>query len=121
MARVLLVEDDATYANLAGILLGMLGHEVIAATRGDEGLRLALEQLPHLVVMDSNLPGLDGLAVVRRLREEPATRLIPVLGLTADRVGEPDRDAALAAGFSAYSEKPTRLAAFRDLIEPLLV
>ena len=101
-SRILIVEDDPDTARLAGLYLARDGHKVIAATDGIEGLRLAREAHPDLVVLDLMLPLLDGMEVCRTLRDES---MVPIIILTA-RVEEVDRLAGLDLGADDYVSKP---------------
>ncbi len=99
---VLIVEDDPTVAQLIRLYLIRDGHDVVTATDGQEGLRIALERKPDLMLLDLNLPGMDGMEVCRRVRAE--TRM-PVVMVTA-RVDEEDRLAGLDLGADDYILKP---------------
>ena len=100
--KVLIVEDDPDTVKLVGLYLARDGHKVLTAADGLEGLRLAREARPDLVVLDLNLPGLDGMEVCRALREES---VVPIVMLTA-RVDEKDRLAGLDLGADDYVIKP---------------
>jgi CheY-like chemotaxis protein len=103
-ARILAVDDVLHNLELMTYLLHAAGHEVLGATTGAEALALAEEHDPHLVVLDLQLPDLDGYEVLARLRSRSPAR-VPVIAVTAyAMVG--DRDAALAAGFDGYLAKP---------------
>lgn len=116
--RVLLVEDSATYGELATLLLEEVGCVVTRAATAEEGLRLAREEPPDVIMMDTNLPGMDGFHAVRMLRDDPRTRHIPAVGMTADRIRSDEALArARAAGFDAYIEKPVDHASFRRLLQ----
>lgn len=120
-ARILLVEDSATYAELATMLLEAAGYTVVRAATAQEGLRLARDASPSLILMDMNLPGMDGLHAVQLLRADPRTSRIPTVGLTADRIwSEQERERARAAGFDAYVEKPSDASAFHAMVAPFL-
>jgi two-component system alkaline phosphatase synthesis response regulator PhoP len=99
---VLVVEDDAVALELVRLYLQKDGHKVITASTGTEGLRLALEARPDLMVLDLMLPGIDGLEICRRLRQESS---VPIVMLTA-RVEEEDRLAGLDLGADDYITKP---------------
>jgi CheY-like chemotaxis protein len=104
-ARILAVEDTPHNLELMGYLLRSAGHEVYAATTGDEGLRMAQELQPDLVVLDVQLPGLNGYEVLSRLRADPTMAAVPVIAVTAyAMVG--DREHGLASGFDGYLAKP---------------
>ena len=96
-----------------------LGHEVHEATTGDEGLRLARELAPDLVLLDMMMPGRSGLDVVQDLRADPSLADVAVVMVTA-RVQADDREAALAAGADAFLSKPFRPAELVALVSELL-
>lgn len=101
-STILIVEDDPDTVNLVGLYLGRDGHKVISARDGLDGLRLAREARPDLVVLDLMLPRLDGMEICRALREEST---VPIIMLTA-RVEEDDRLAGLDLGADDYVTKP---------------
>ncbi len=105
--RVLLVEDEPAIRQLVAEMLEDAGVELRCAAGGAEGLRDARRHRPHLVLLDIVLPDLDGIAVCRLLRRQPALRDVPVYMLTA-RVRKADREAARRAGATGYIEKPFR-------------
>jgi len=106
MTRILLVEDDADIAlSLRTKLEREGGYDVEVVGDGPSGLARATEAPPELVVLDVNLPGMDGFEVCRRLRKTPATAAVPVIMLTA-RIGEDDRVRGLDLGADDYITKP---------------
>ncbi len=107
MARVLIVEDNPANMTLATFLLESAGHSVLAATDGETGLRLAREERPRLILMDIQLPGMDGLEAVGLLKRDDATRAIPVIALTALAM-KGDEQRIRAAGCDGYIAKPIR-------------
>jgi CheY-like chemotaxis protein len=102
---ILLVEDNETIRAAFGILLTESGYRVLDAGTGADALRLALEELPDLVLMDLGLPDIGGLEVTRQLKANPQTRPAPVIALTG-RALEADQEASMAAGCAAYLSKP---------------
>jgi CheY-like chemotaxis protein len=102
---VLVVEDNALNLKLVRDVLVHAGYRVVEATSGEEGVRVAIELRPDLVLMDLQLPGIDGAEALRRLRADPAARAIPVVAVTALAMKEDHEDAALV-GFDGYIEKP---------------
>jgi CheY-like chemotaxis protein len=112
VATVLVVEDDESNLELVTALLERLGHRSAAARSAEEAACVLRASRPALVLMDVRLPGLDGLALTRQLKANPATASIPVIALTA-HARPADREAALAAGCAAWITKPldTRLLA----------
>jgi two-component system cell cycle response regulator len=118
-ARILIVEDDPVTRELMAGLLEKAGHAVTRAGDGADGLRLALEGRPDLVVCDLYLPSMDGHAVARALRREPACAAIPLLAVSALAQGG-DRERVLAAGFDGYLCKPLEAASFVAEVEAFL-
>jgi cysteine sulfinate desulfinase/cysteine desulfurase-like protein/signal transduction histidine kinase len=116
MARILHIEDDPNNRRLVQKLLGAAGHEVIEAERGVEGIRLARDTLPDLVLVDINIPELDGYEVTLRLRGMPALREVPIVAITA----EGDRDSTLAVGCDGFIAKPIDAAHFAETIAQFL-
>jgi len=104
-ARILVVEDNPLNLKLVRDVLGAAGYEVVAATSGEEGLQMATECPPDLVLMDLQLPGIDGAETMRRLRAGPVTDEVPVIAVTAFAMAE-DEANATRAGFDGYIEKP---------------
>ncbi|HET7128566.1 MAG TPA: response regulator [Gaiellaceae bacterium] len=102
---VLLVEDNAKNMKLLRDVLTAKGYDVLEAASGEEAVALAADELPQLVLMDVQLPGIDGVAALRRVRADARTAAIPVLALTAQAM-EGDRERFLAAGFDGYLSKP---------------
>jgi len=103
--RVLVVEDNEKNMKLVRDILQAMGYEPLEATTGAEALVVAAENAPALVLMDIQLPDLDGAEALRRLRSDERTAGIPVLALTAQAM-EGDRERFLAAGFDGYLSKP---------------
>ncbi len=119
MSRILLCDNEQSLRNLMRASLDGLGHEVHEATTGDEGLRLARELAPDLVLLDMMMPGRSGLDVVQDLRADPSLADVAVVMVTA-RVQADDREAALAAGADAFLSKPFRPAELVALVSELL-
>lgn len=107
--QVLYVEDNLTNQKLVqAVFQKQLGLEVTLALTAEEGLAIARERLPNLILMDLNLPGMDGYSALKALRADPATRHIPVMAVTAQSRPE-DLEKGRAAGFDAYLTKPLKL------------
>lgn len=113
MARVLVVEDNASNLTLATFLLESAGHTVLSATDAEAGLTLARDEQPALILMDIQLPGMDGLEATGILKGDPLTREIPVIALTALAM-KGDEERIRAAGCDGYIAKPMR---YRDFLE----
>ncbi len=103
--KILLVEDNPVNRRLAEFLLRSQGYQVRAATNAQEAFDTIKAERPDLILMDVQLPGMDGLEATRKLKEEPATRDIPVVAVTSYAM-KGDREKALAAGCSGYITKP---------------
>jgi two-component system cell cycle response regulator DivK len=120
MARVLIVEDNPTNMTLAVFLLQSVGHTVLSATDAEAGLTLARDEQPNLILMDIQLPGMDGLEATVLLKRDDATRAIPVIALTALAM-KGDEERIRAAGCDGYIAKPMRYKDFLAAIEAQLV
>jgi signal transduction histidine kinase len=112
MSRILHIEDDPTNRLLVRKLLGAEGHEVIDAADGLDGVRHALAVRPDLVLVDLNIPGLDGYEVTLRLRSEPSLSGVPIVAITA----EGDRDTSFAVGCDGFIQKPIDARSFGSLV-----
>ena len=104
-ARVLVVEDNPANLMLVRAVLQRAGYRTAEARSGEEALQHLAASKPDLILMDIQLPGLDGLELTRRLKADPATTAIPVVALTAHAMSD-DRARALAAGCDGYLAKP---------------
>jgi two-component system cell cycle response regulator DivK len=105
MATVLIVEDNAANMTLGVFLLQSAGHTVITATDAEAGLSLARAQHPNLILMDIQLPGMDGLEATAQLKQDDVTHAIPVIALTALAM-KGDEERIRAAGCDGYIAKP---------------
>jgi two-component system cell cycle response regulator DivK len=103
--RVLIVEDNEKNMKLFRDVLQATGYSTLEATTGEEAIELSLSQAPALVLMDVQLPGIDGVEALERLRQNERTASIPVLALTAQAMSG-DRERFLEAGFDGYLAKP---------------
>jgi len=111
MARILVADDNPMNLYLTIELLEMEGHTVLTAANGEEAVREARAGLPDLILMDLRMPVMDGVQALRRLRDEEATRSIPVVALTASAM-KGAREKILAEGFDGYIEKPLEVGRF---------
>jgi CheY-like chemotaxis protein len=118
-ATVLVVEDNALNLKLVRDVLGHAGYRVLEAGDAERGIALAREQVPDLILMDVQLPGIDGVEALARLRADPATASIPVAALTALAMKE-DRERFVAAGFDGYLEKPVSVPALPGQVAALI-
>lgn len=116
---ILIVEDNPMNLKLARDVLEAKGYRVVAAENGEDGVALAGAEHPDLVLMDIQLPGIDGVEALRRLREDPATSRILVVAFTAS-VMAGERSRVTAAGFDAFVSKPIDLKPFLATIAKLL-
>ena len=119
MARVLVIEDNAANMKLASLLLCNAGHTMLCAVDAETGLTLARADQPDLILMDLQLPGMDGLAATALLKQDPATAAIPVIALTAMAM-KADREKSQLAGCDAYIAKPLRYKELYAAIDTLL-
>jgi two-component system cell cycle response regulator DivK len=103
--RILVVEDNPKNLKLVRDVLQYSGYEVIEATSGEDGVRLAATEDPDLILMDLQLPGIDGAEALRRIRASEQTRDVPVVAVTAFAMDD-DRQNAFDSGFTGYVEKP---------------
>jgi two-component system cell cycle response regulator DivK len=113
--RVLLVEDNDKNLKLARDILEFAGFTVTVATTGEDAVAQAELTVPDLILMDLQLPGIDGHEALARLRSNPDTRQVPVVALTASAMPM-DRERALAAGFDGFLEKPINVRTFPDQV-----
>jgi two-component system cell cycle response regulator DivK len=119
MTVVLVVEDNPRNLKLVRDLLEHAGYRTLEASTAEEGLALASAHRPDLVLMDVQLPGMDGVQALGRLRADPATNGIPVVAVTAFAMKH-DRARFLAAGFDGYVEKPISVRAFPGQVAEML-
>ena len=120
MARILVVEDNPDNMLLTVMLLQSVGHEVLPAVDAETGVALARRERPDLILMDIQLPGMDGLAATALLKADEATRAIPVIALTALAM-KGDEARIRAAGCDGYIAKPMRMHEFLAAVAARLV
>jgi two-component system cell cycle response regulator DivK len=116
---ILVVEDNERNLKLLRDVLEYAGYHVHAARTAEDGIALAVTEPPDLVLMDLQLPGIDGVEALRRLRGSPRTAGIPVVAVTAQAMKQ-DRERALRAGFDGYVEKPISVRTFPDQVRRFL-
>jgi two-component system cell cycle response regulator DivK len=116
---ILVVEDNEKNRKLVRDILTFKGYQVIETERGEEGVRLTKERLPNLVLMDIQLPGINGIEALRQIRADEATRTIAVVAVTAS-VMDRDRRTIMAAGFDGYQAKPLNVKEFLTAVEAIL-
>ena len=116
MPTVLVVEDNEMNMQLVEYLLEEGGFQILKASSGEEALKLTNENVPDLILMDIHLPGMDGLSVVKKMKESDRTNRIPILALTAHAM-RGDRDRFLQAGCDGYISKPIDVKTFVPSIQ----
>jgi two-component system, cell cycle response regulator DivK len=119
MARILVVEDNASNMQLVTFVLESGGHTVLASADAETGLTRARAEQPDLILMDIQLPGMDGLQATGLLKNDPATRTIPVVALTALAM-KGDAERILAAGCDGYIAKPMAYQVLLDAVASFL-
>lgn len=117
--RILVVEDNPKNLKLVRDVLTFSGYEVIEATSGEDGVRLAEEASPDLILMDLQLPGIDGTEALRQIRINEKNPDVPVVAVTAFAMNE-DRSRAFESGFNGYVEKPISARSLPQLIKDFL-
>ena len=116
---ILLIEDNVVNRTLIRDVLNFKGYQTLEAASAEEGIKLAIEKKPALVLMDFQLPGMNGIDALKALRAEPATAAIPVVAITAS-VMQQDRQEIMRAGFNGFIEKPINLRVFFDTVQRAL-
>jgi two-component system cell cycle response regulator DivK len=119
MAKIVIIEDNPANMKLAAFLLHRAGHEVLQAADAESGLALIREHLPALVLMDVQLPGMDGIKATRRLKADPAIAHIPVIALTSYAM-QGDEATMRAAGCDGYLPKPFHHRKLLAMVEKML-
>ena len=116
---ILIIEDNEKNRRLVRDVLQFKGYKTIETETGEEGVELARSRQPALVLMDIQLPGIDGITALRQLRDDPITRAIRVMAVTASAMTQ-DRQKILSAGFDGYQSKPINVKAFLEAVQELL-
>ncbi len=116
---ILIVEDNEKNRKLVRDVLQVKGYKTIESETAEEGIRLAQEARPALILMDIQLPGIDGITALKRLRAEPETREIPVIAVTASAMTN-KREAMLVEGFDGYQTKPISINDFLEEVRKVL-
>ena len=120
MARILIIEDNEHNLYLETFILQKNGHEVIQAISGEAGITQAAQELPDLILLDIQLPGMDGYTVAEALRENPAIETIPIIAVTSYAMTG-DRERILASGCTSYIEKPINPDTFHAEVSQFLL
>jgi len=116
---ILIVEDNDKNRKLMRDVLQFKGYRLAEAETGEDGIRLARELHPNLILMDIQLPGIDGIRAFRQIRDDPATATIPAIAVTASAMTQ-DRKTIMAAGFEGYQSKPLNVKAFLEAVRETL-
>ncbi len=116
---ILIIEDNEKNRKLCRDVLNVKGYRTIESETAEEGLKLAREKKPNLVLMDIQLPGIDGITALKQLRADPETAHIPVIAITASAMTH-NRTTMLAEGFDGYQTKPITLKDFLAELERVL-
>ncbi len=116
---ILIVEDNPKNLKLVRDTLQVKGYQTVEAETGEEGLRVARERHPALVLMDIQLPGISGIDALHRLRADPETRAIPVIAITASVMAQ-DRERIMAAGFDGFQGKPISVKELLETVRQIL-
>jgi len=119
MSLILIVEDNEKNLKLLRDVLQVKGYETVDAGTAEDGLRLARERKPKLILMDIQLPGMSGVDALKALRAEPETAGIPVVAVTAS-VMQQDRQQIMRAGFDGFIEKPISLRKLLETVQQAL-
>jgi two-component system cell cycle response regulator DivK len=119
MSTILIVEDNEKNMKLARDVLQSRGYVTLEAVTGEDGVRMAIEKKPDLVLMDIQLPGINGIEALRQVRADPDCARIPIVAFTAS-VMSADRSQITAAGFDGFLGKPINLKEFLETIKQVL-
>jgi CheY-like chemotaxis protein len=119
MPRILLVEDNDFNRDMLSRRLKRRGYDILDAADGEQAVRLASTHVPDLILMDINLPGMDGWEATRRIRANHSTAAIPIIALTAHAMSG-DREKTIGAGCDEYETKPVNFEGLLSKIESLL-
>ena len=119
MVKILVVEDNDMNRDMLARRLGRRGFEVVVAVDGAQGVAMATSESPALILMDMNLPVLDGWQATSRIKADPALQHIPIIALTAHALAG-DRERCLSAGADDYATKPVKFPVLMEQISALL-
>ncbi|TAN44264.1 MAG: response regulator [Nitrospirae bacterium] len=119
MSRILIVEDNEKNRKLFKLVLGSIGHELLLAENGEEGIKTAEDERPELILMDIQMPVMDGISALKALKAADETRDIPVVALTSYAM-KGDRERLLDIGFTAYMAKPIDVDKFKKMVGEIL-
>ncbi len=116
---ILIVEDNEKNRRLERDVLQFHGYRILEAENAEDGIRIAQESAPQLILMDIQLPGMNGIEALGQLRADPATRAIPIMAVTASAMTQ-DRQKIMAAGFDGYQSKPISVKDFVAAVREML-
>ena len=116
---ILIIEDNEKNRKLVRDVLNVKGYKTIESETAEEGLKLAIEKSPSLILMDIQLPGMDGITALKHLKTDPETKSIPVIAITASAMNY-NRIAMLAEGFDGYQTKPISVKDFLGEVRRVL-
>jgi two-component system, cell cycle response regulator DivK len=116
---ILIIEDDEKSRKLVRDVLGLKGYRTVETDTAEEGIRLAQQHLPALILMDIHLPGMNGIEALQSLRREAATSAIPVIAVTASVMNN-EQHQIMSAGFDALERKPIGIAGFLKTVRGVL-
>ena len=116
---ILIVEDNEKNLKLIRDLLQVKGYETVESETAEEGIRLAAKHKPALILMDIQLPGMNGIEALKHLRADPETMNIPVFAVTASAMSQ-DREEIMSAGFDGYQRKPLEIKEFLEAVQKVL-
>ena len=116
---ILIIEDNEKNRKLARDVLQVKGYQTIESETAEEGLKLVEERSPALILMDIQLPGMDGITAMKQLKSDPSAKGIPIIAITASAMTN-NRTAMLAEGFDGYQTKPITLKDFLGEVERVL-
>ena len=117
---ILIIEDNEKNRRLARDVLQVKGYKTIESETAEEGLKLAVDKSPALILMDIQLPGMDGITAMKQLKADPNTKSIPIIAITASAMTN-NRQAMLAEGFDGYQTKPISLKDFLREVQRVLL
>jgi two-component system, cell cycle response regulator DivK len=116
---ILIVEDNEKNRKLVRDVLQVKGYQTIESETAEEGIKLAVDKAPALILMDIQLPGIDGITALKKLRADPKTKNIPVIAITASAMTH-NRQTMLAEGFDGYQTKPISVKDFLNEVQRVL-
>jgi two-component system, cell cycle response regulator DivK len=116
---ILIIEDNEKNRKLCRDVLQVKGYRTIESETAEDGLKLALDKFPDLVLMDIQLPGMDGITAMKQLKADPKAQSIPIIAITASAMTH-NRTTMLAEGFDGYQTKPISLKDFLGEVERVL-